>query len=81
MLRALALRAGVPRPHGVEEETPRESEVDQRVQTGQRWGPARGQDPQLVAASGWGPCSPLLSALPPGRPPRSAFILSPDPRP
>ena len=36
-----ALQGWVPRPRGVEEEIPRESETDRRAQADKRWGPAR----------------------------------------
>lgn len=70
----VALQGWVPRPRGVEEEIPRESETDQRAQADKRWRPARCRDPHPVAAPGWGAwgrgefgLSQPPAARPPGR--------------
>lgn len=88
--RARGAAGRVPRPLGVDEEIPRESQADQRAQADKRWRPARCRDSHPAAMPRRGPgagrggaghgsfsTSPI-SVRPASQPPQMAFILSTD---
>ena len=72
----VALPGRVPRPRGVEEEIPRESETDQRAQADKRWRPARCRDPHPVAAPRWGAWGRGEFGL--SQPPATSLLATPN---